>query len=54
MAAGVLVLFLVLGLAGAWIGSRRPSLGTAAGFVAGVFATLPVLIIGAIIVRLGL
>ena len=53
MTAGVIVLILLCGLAGAWIGSRRPSLGTPAGFVLGVFAILPVLTIGAIILRLG-
>lgn len=41
---GVIVLVLVLSLIGGWIGSRRPSLGTPAGFVLGAFSSLGVVL----------
>jgi hypothetical protein len=49
---GVLSLTVALGLLGAWIGSRRPSLGIPAGFVLGTFSSLAVVLVVAVILGL--
>ncbi|WP_156963602.1 hypothetical protein [Muricoccus aerilatus] len=45
---GIVAPILAFGLAGGWIGSRRRGLGAPAGFVAGAFAAVIVLILGLI------
>ncbi len=45
---GVIVRFVVFGLIGGWIGSRRQSLGTPAGFILGVFAAFAILLVSVV------